>query len=279
MKTIVNKLVTGEKGQAMILALILLAVGALILAPLLGFMGTGLTAGQTYETKMDEIYAADAGVEDGLWQLMVGGLDVLEGAPAVLTPFTMNGETVNTTIEKIVGEPVYKITATAGDTTIESYVRRILLIGGPFDLGADDEFDGDVQYEGDITLGADARINGNVIAGGDIIIYTDAEIRGGVISIGGSVTLLAGADAGETEVRGSICAALDVTLGDDVRIRGSIYTPLNVIIGDNVRIEGDVHYGGTITIGSNLDISGDLINEDTGCPVGVEDEILTWSVS
>jgi len=70
MKIELNKLVTDEKGQAFVLALILLVVGGLIIAPLLGFMSTGLIAGQVFEKKMDGLYAADAGVEDALWKLI-----------------------------------------------------------------------------------------------------------------------------------------------------------------------------------------------------------------
>ena len=64
-----NKLVKEEKGQAFILVLILLLVGGLIIAPLLGFMSTGLLAGQMHEEKMEGLYAADAGVEDALWKI------------------------------------------------------------------------------------------------------------------------------------------------------------------------------------------------------------------
>jgi len=70
MKKILNKLIRNEEGQALILALILLVVGGLIIAPLLGFMSTGLIAGQVFEKKMDGLYAADAGVEDALWKLI-----------------------------------------------------------------------------------------------------------------------------------------------------------------------------------------------------------------
>jgi len=50
--------------------LVLLVVGGLIMTPLLGLMGTGLTAGRVYENKSHEYYAADAGVEDALWRLL-----------------------------------------------------------------------------------------------------------------------------------------------------------------------------------------------------------------
>lgn len=54
----------------LILALILLVVGGLIIAPLLGFMSTGLIAGQVFEKKMEGLYAADAGIEDAIWKIM-----------------------------------------------------------------------------------------------------------------------------------------------------------------------------------------------------------------
>ncbi|MCJ7743046.1 MAG: hypothetical protein MUO99_00590, partial [Dehalococcoidales bacterium] len=59
----------GEKGQALVLVLILLIVGALVIAPLMANIGTGLKAGEVHEEKANELYAADAGIEDGLWQV------------------------------------------------------------------------------------------------------------------------------------------------------------------------------------------------------------------
>jgi len=69
MKTFNKGAIRDEKGQVLILALVLLFVGGLILTPLLGLMSTGLLAGQVYEKKMDELYAADAGIEDALWKI------------------------------------------------------------------------------------------------------------------------------------------------------------------------------------------------------------------
>ena len=69
MKRILNKLPRNERGVVLIIVLILLAVGGLTIAPMLSHMSTGLKAGQTYERKTDEYYAADAGVENALWQI------------------------------------------------------------------------------------------------------------------------------------------------------------------------------------------------------------------
>ena len=64
-----GKSVRDEKGQVLILVLILLLLGALIITPLLGYMSTGLKTGQVFEKKTDELYAADAGIEDAVWHI------------------------------------------------------------------------------------------------------------------------------------------------------------------------------------------------------------------
>ena len=74
MKTVVKGAIRDEKGNVLILVLILLVVGGLILTPLLGLMSTGLLAGQVYERKMQEYYAADAGVEDALLRIKDGDI-------------------------------------------------------------------------------------------------------------------------------------------------------------------------------------------------------------
>lgn len=113
-----------EKGQALILVLILLLLGGLIIGPLLGFMGTGLIAGQTYEWRMDEVYADDAGIEDAIFNIITPGaphyedllnLDEGESLPPYTLTDPVNGETVNVTVTKlaliqgILGEDEYKL--------------------------------------------------------------------------------------------------------------------------------------------------------------------------
>jgi hypothetical protein len=68
-ETAVKRLAIDEKGQALVLTLLLLLIGSLIVAPTLGLMGTGIKSGRVYEQKDDEIYAADAGVEDAMWRI------------------------------------------------------------------------------------------------------------------------------------------------------------------------------------------------------------------
>ncbi len=80
MKIAVKRLVRDEKGRTMLLVLVLLVVGGLILTPLLGLMTTGLASGQVYETKTHELYAADAGVEDAIWEIQ-NDVEELPGPP------------------------------------------------------------------------------------------------------------------------------------------------------------------------------------------------------
>jgi len=64
-------LIKNESGQgALAIVLILVILGALILGPLLAFMGTGLKAGQMHEERTKELYAAESGIEDALWILI-----------------------------------------------------------------------------------------------------------------------------------------------------------------------------------------------------------------
>jgi hypothetical protein len=113
-----------ESGQGVLaIVLILLMLGAIILTPLLVFMSTGLKAGGVYESKMQEFYAADAGVEDAIWNITYANLTT----PANYTlADEVNNRTTNVTIVSISsgGYSGYKIISTAtsdsgGNTTIE----------------------------------------------------------------------------------------------------------------------------------------------------------------
>lgn len=87
MRNALSKSNRDERGQALIIALILLLAGSLILAPLLSYMGSGLIAGRTYEENVDDIYAADAGIENALWQIKYDHLDESLTTPTAYDPY------------------------------------------------------------------------------------------------------------------------------------------------------------------------------------------------
>jgi Tfp pilus assembly protein PilX len=62
-------LVRSERGFSFILVLILMLVGTLIISAVLRYMGTGLIAAEVHQQKMGEFYAADSGLNDGLWRI------------------------------------------------------------------------------------------------------------------------------------------------------------------------------------------------------------------
>jgi uncharacterized repeat protein (TIGR01451 family) len=68
-KTILGKKEGKEKGQVMLMSLVVLTVGTLIITPLLHCTYTGVKAAGIYRRVTHELYAADAGVEYAMWQL------------------------------------------------------------------------------------------------------------------------------------------------------------------------------------------------------------------
>jgi len=130
-----KRLIKDEKGQTLIMALILLVIGGLIIAPLLSYMGTGLITGGVYERKADELYAADAGVEDAIWKIQQGiGLCLYQSKNYTIT--NVNGKKVDVTITYTHEDEqgvAYLIESTAtGDrsgTEIEAYVIGTTVYG------------------------------------------------------------------------------------------------------------------------------------------------------
>jgi hypothetical protein len=70
-----SKCLSSEKGHALTIVLIFMVLGSLTITPLLSYMGTALKAGQLYEDKTDELYSADAGIDDAIWQIKYDRLE------------------------------------------------------------------------------------------------------------------------------------------------------------------------------------------------------------
>lgn len=92
-----------EKGQAIILVLIVLGLGALVISPTLKYASTGLKAYQIGQQRMQEEYAADAATENAIWRLKynVNGftdLFVNETSPSQNYQLAINGKSVSVTV-------------------------------------------------------------------------------------------------------------------------------------------------------------------------------------
>ncbi|MFA5450936.1 MAG: hypothetical protein WC231_02960 [Dehalococcoidales bacterium] len=103
-----------QNGHVFITALIILVLGTLTLTPLMGFMGTGLKTGQAFEEQTDLLYAADAGIEDAIWQIQNGGEGVIDGAPGFF-----DSEPVEVPVP-VLGLPPYIVYEDGSDVIIVS---------------------------------------------------------------------------------------------------------------------------------------------------------------
>ncbi|MGB5926211.1 MAG: pilus assembly protein PilZ [Dehalococcoidia bacterium] len=164
MKETIKRIIRDEKGRAMELVLILLTVGGLILTPMLGLMSTGLLAGQVYETKTDELYAADAGVEDAIWKIN-DQVEELPGPPCgggdpeswSYNMSDVNGKSVSVTITYVTNL-TYQVesiaTAEGSGTQVEAYVTRTIITADYSGIG-----DNVITSPCDYTLQGPSQVN------------------------------------------------------------------------------------------------------------------------
>jgi len=171
MKTFVKKVTRDERGAGVLaLVLVLLVVGGLILTPLLGLMSTGLIAGQVYEKKTDELYAADAGVEDAIWRIQTNNLTFVNNSSGPWH-LTVNDRSIEVAVYRHdwdgtpCGENMtYQILSTAvtdddsgtaaivGSTTIEAYIKPLVfdLLSGALVSSEGVDFSGGCTVTGDV---------------------------------------------------------------------------------------------------------------------------------
>ena len=177
MKIAVKKLIRDEKGAAMVLALIMLLIGGLVSAPLLAYMGTGIVTGEVYEVKTAELYAADAGVEDAMWNIQLKTDKVQEltqcNQSTNYTITGVNGKTVDVTITLMTiwdGLPCdYRVVSRAvGDgsaTEIDAYVT------------GESEYDNYSHLmDNAITSAGDINIQPGSIVSGDMLLPPEGEL-------------------------------------------------------------------------------------------------------
>ncbi len=148
MKTTVKRILRDEKGAALAMALILLLIGGLMTVPLLSHMGSGLIAGEVYEARTAELYAVDAGVEDGIWKIQNGDgyLPCSPGSPPRNYTITdINGKNVDITITSVaLYQGITNLTGTyrvesmttgnGSGTQIEAYIDGVNKYGDYGDL-------------------------------------------------------------------------------------------------------------------------------------------------
>jgi hypothetical protein len=292
MKTVVKRAIRNEKGYVLITVLILLVVGGLILTPLLGLMSTGLLAGKVYEKKMDEYYAADAGVEDAIWKIMNEAIPPESWDPCDDRPdwdlykypklLIVGNKSVAVVVYRYDWDPTlcgenltYQILSTAAtddgggtaaidsSTTVEAYIEPTV-----FDL-----LSGALVSSGNIAFHKDCTVTGDVYYVGDITGKDYTHTDGEEIQIPADVFPTqaeneAFADELEEEAReggtyNGTDGNMDISESGDL---GPIYVPGNLDISKEVTInlKGVVYVKGHISCDKTLTITGNgsIIAED-----------------
>ena len=122
-----------EEGFAFVVVLIFMLIGSIIVAGALGYMGSGAMRGLIYQNRTHELYAADSGVKEAIWNLKAGELVLTEGNSANLTLLdgNVNNKVRNVTVfcqKKTQFGGTYKITSVANtpgssNRTIEAWVE------------------------------------------------------------------------------------------------------------------------------------------------------------
>lgn len=67
-----KKLLRSEKGSVLPIVLALLVLGMMVVPPVVNYAATGINSSRAVKGSMDGLYAAEAGIEDTLWQLKNG---------------------------------------------------------------------------------------------------------------------------------------------------------------------------------------------------------------
>jgi hypothetical protein len=275
----------GEKGQALPLAILVLAIGSLVVAPFLGHAGTSLTGSRIYRQEMAGLYAGDAAVEHAIWSLAYGGLaDAFSGPGDQVSyqaPEAVNGLTATVTVTANVtaGPPAGQI----GNAVIDSQIFESGSASDPDIIHVSGNVYA-VAYQGSgfydnpgylktLTIAADGQISGVI----DTLEFeNDDTATPAIIHVSGTIYAIAyqwsGSDgfirtvniAADGQIVNSIIDTLvfDSSLGaapDIVHVSGDVYA---------VAYEGSGYYSSpgylkTMTINSSGQIGNSVVDSLT----------------
>lgn len=181
MKTLkkIMKIIKNEAGQVLPMALVLLLLGGFLIIPTLSLVSTGLKANVEVDQGNLELYAADAGVENILWNMQYNQWDPKDNEDGFTLPdegeqkpdppvsFTLNDREVQAVISKTAGEPYYRISCNAtnpddghqteleclcyGTTDYSWFFESCIISAGDVKLWPGTDVTGDVLYDGQLT--------------------------------------------------------------------------------------------------------------------------------
>jgi cytoskeletal protein CcmA (bactofilin family) len=255
-KNTLNKLWRDEKGQALPIALAMLAIGSLVITPLLNLTMTSIRAGVSDESRMYEHYAANAGIGDGILNIITGDPQL----PAVGENWTYsipdtNDRGVDVIITRIDSKS-WKITSTAisgngTGTKLDCYAESAsipsnAISGGQVTIESGSVINGNVQWETK-PFKNNGTINGEIINAA--LTWPDVEYISAYY-----LERVEGAPAHEGELNLNLGPE---TVADPYSL-GPIYINGNLVINSvsegAVRLDGDVYVNGAVIISGNTHV-------------------------
>ena len=286
----------GKKGQVLLLALMIMFVGAVILTGLFQYLGTSLLLATKGEENAVNYYAADSGIEDAVYWLQNGQEDQewwdcdedkeqceREGYTLNYTNSGLNNRTVNVSVvnnPEGLGNTTYKITSTAThnksgvSTIIESHIRATPIKFWEFGKDA-------ITSNCSVTVqsGVDPMINGSVtyvcddgltcLGSEDCNIMPPYEATRNSSGIGWwpETWAITQYFEDEAENQGAVHmagpVAIDVASNPSL---GPLYVDgdLNIYSSQknpvvSASLDGIVYVTGTLTIGANIGVDRDFI--------------------
>lgn len=278
---------SGEAGQALVMALILLALGAAVMVPTLNFSFTSIKYHELIEGKTLESYSADSGVHYALAKLR----DDPVGYRTQLLDhtFSINDRTVNVTAE-YQDNNVYKITSVATSangksTTIESCASAT---SGLFQHVA--VSNGKMEIKNTIIDSAPVSGEANLFSNGDFVM-AESKLYGsvnvlGTVDIDWATSVITGdvtqegepyelppvdtqfwqdqAEKGETYEDLNIKDAVDMPLGP-LYITGNLQIQnSSIILVGTVYVVGTVQVQDSTLVGSEALIAESSVTLQTG---------------
>ena len=283
-----RSLLREQKGQALPIALAMLAVGALVLVPLLNLTETTLRSGMREESRMYEHYAANAGIMDGIREIAADSPQL----PGVSENWTYsisdtNSRDVSVTITTIDnGNWTVTSTATSGSgsrTILSSRVQEQTytpnaLTSASVTIVSGATVNGNVHFDSTSgTLTQEGAVNGEIIdrpiefpAMAEVEAFYEDAIQGAPEYVGDVNLSLGTATIGNPYSLGPIriVGNLDIQANSEgaVRLDGIVYVEGDVSVGANVRVYLNEHtlfaigtQGITTSQGSSLRGSGCIV--------------------
>ena len=150
------------------LTLVFLVVGALMIAPLLEFMGTGLKSGGVFERKTGELYAGDAGIEDAVWMIKYADRDDATGVFSLTSPANYNEYDYSTAWN-------YDLDGTVNGKSVSVTIQNEWIPKGIDDIGIIP----DPEEAAGVIASKKLRVNGSLSGGSGYRIRIDYDAQPG----------------------------------------------------------------------------------------------------